>query len=418
MDLFSIENLLNPYPVYKQMRDGGNPVYFDEAMNLHIVTRYDLLREVLKRSNDFSSKFDAFMADTRKAALARLSSSVRAELARISEGLIDTPPTMLTLDEPEHSQYRNLVAKLFTGSQIRKSEAGVRKVIDARLADLCAVTEGDFMSIFAYPVPLEIIAERLGIPVQDRHFFYEAATAAAAALKMSAVDDDEMLHRAELAVGLQKLLIRIIERRRQQPEDDMITLLATSRLEVEDRLLSHGEALSVLGQFLVAGHETTTSSFGWAMLQLCRRPELQAHIRDDEKAIKIFVEEALRLEAPVQGLPRLVTRDTQLDGYALKQGDMIMLRFGSANRDERQFENPDEIDLKREKAGLQMSFGSGPHHCIGAPLARQELNIGFMEIMKRLEAIELDPGQPEPIAEPSFILRGLSRLPIAFRHRS
>ena len=109
MDLFSIENLLDPYPAYKQMRDDVSPVYFDEGMNLHVVTRYDLLREVLKRTDDFSSKFDAFMANTRQAALARLSSSVLAELSRISKGLIDTPPTMLTLDEPDHSQYRNLV---------------------------------------------------------------------------------------------------------------------------------------------------------------------------------------------------------------------------------------------------------------------------------------------------------------------
>ena len=94
-----------------------------------------------------------------------------------------------------------------------------------------------------------------------------------------------------------------------------------------------------------------------------------------------------------------------------------MLRFGSANRDDRQFDNPDEIDLSREKAGLQMSFGSGPHHCIGAPLARQELNIGFMEIMKRIQSITLDPLQPEPLAEPSFILRGLAKLPIAFELR-
>lgn len=418
MDLFSIENLLDPYPAYKQMRDDDSPIYFDERMNLHVVTRYDLLREVLKRTDDFSSKFDAFMANTRQAALASLSSSVLAELARISKGLIDTPPTMLTLDEPDHSQYRNLVANLFTGSQIRQSEAGVRRVIDAKLEDLCRSSKADFMSVFAFPVPLEIISERLGIPVQDRDFFYEAATAAASALKMTTVDDDEMLHRAELAVGLQELLIGIIELRRRQPEEDMITLLATSHLEIEDRLLTHGEALSVLGQFLVAGHETTTSSFGWAMLQLCRQPELQDLIRGDEKRTKIFVEEALRLEAPVQGLPRRVTRDTQLAGYSLSEGDMIMLRFGSANRDDRQFNNPDEIDISREKAGLQMSFGSGPHHCIGAPLARQELNIGFMEIMKRIQAITLDPLKPEPLAEPSFILRGLSKLPIAFEIRA
>jgi cytochrome P450 len=273
------------------------------------------------------------------------------------------------------------------------------------------------MRTFAFPVPLRIIADRLGIPEEDRPFFDDAATAAAAALRLSPVPPDEMVRRAQLALDLQRLLIRLVEARRAEPREDMITILATSRLETKDRPLTHGECLSILNQFLVAGHETTTSTFGWGMLLLCREPALQQKLRGDTKRIRTFVEEALRLESPVQGLPRLVTKDTTLGDTPLKAGSLIMLRYGAANRDERQFERPDEVDLDREKAGMQLAFGSGVHHCIGAPLARQELNLGFPALLDALENIRLAPGYPEPEAEPSFILRNLPELHISFTKR-
>lgn len=117
----------------------------------------------------------------------------------------------------------------------------------------------------------------------------------------------------------------------------------------------------------------------------------------------------------MQGLPRLVTRDTELGGYALKEGDMLMLRYGAANRDERQFENPDDVDVERAKAGMQMAFGSGVHHCIGAPLARQELNIGFYELVEHFQDFALDASKGRPVADPSFILRGLPHLNVTYQ---
>jgi len=209
----------------------------------------------------------------------------------------------------------------------------------------------------------------------------------------------------------------LVEARRREPRDDMITILANRKLEEEDRYLTHGEALSILNQFLVAGHETTASTFGWGMLLLCRNPELQDRIRGDAKAIRVFVEETLRLESPVQGLPRVVTKDTELGGYKLAAGDMVMLRYGAANRDERQFEAPDVVNVERAKAGQQLAFGSGVHHCVGAPLARQELNLGFPALLERMQNLRLAPGHPDPEAEPSFILRNLPKLYIEFDKR-
>ena len=266
-------------------------------------------------------------------------------------------------------------------------------------------------------MPLRIIADRLGIPEDDRPFFDDAATAAASGLRMSPLTGEEMVRRAQLAIDLQKLLVRLIEARREDPRDDMITILANSKLEDDDRHLTHGEALSILNQFLVAGHETTTSTFGWGMLLLCKNPHLQNELRGEPKLVRTFVEEALRIEAPVQGLPRIVTRDTELGGYPIKAGQFVMLRYGAANRDERQFPNPEAVDVHRQKAGMQLAFGSGVHHCIGAPLARQELNLGFPALLERMQNIRMNPDKAAPRAEPSFILRNLPYLHIQFERR-
>jgi len=414
VQLFSPENMIDPYPAYKALRD-DSPVFFMEEMNLHVVTRYDLLRDAIKRTDDFSSKYDQFLGGAQAMMFSTLSEELQAQAMAISAQMIETPPTMLTLDEPEHTQYRSLVSKLFTVTQVKKSEDDVRHVIAKNIENMKGKQADDYMSIFAFPVPLEIISDRLGIPQDGREFFYEAATAAAAGLKMAPVPPEQLIHRMQLALDLQRFLIDIVEARRKKPEGDMITILANSKLEHEDRELTHGEILSVLNQFLVAGHETTTSSLGWGMLALCDNPELQEQMRGDEKRVKTFVEEVLRIEAPVQGLPRLVTRDTELGGYPLKAGDMMMLRYGAANRDERQFPNPNQVDLDREKAGMQMAFGSGVHHCIGAPLARQELNIGFYELLEHFQDFRLDESKGRPVADPSFILRGLPELHVTYK---
>ncbi len=414
--VFDPETLIEPYSAYRLLRDEA-PVFHVPELNLHYVTRYDLIREAIRDTATFSSRFDTFMNTVARAGIAGLPDDTRQRLEALNGQMIEIPPTMLTLDEPEHTRYRSLVAKLFTGSQIKRSEAPVRAVIEAHSDRLMENEAVDFMAAFAFPVPLQIISDRLGIPEADRPFFYDAATAAAAGLRMSPVPPDEMVRRAELAVNLQKLLVGLIEARRTEPQEDMITILATSRLEDQDRHLTHGEALSILNQFLVAGHETTTSTFGWGMRILCERPDLQEALRDDPKLTRTFVEEALRLEAPVQGLPRLVTRDTELGGFPLKAGELVMLRYGAANRDERQFERPDEVDVRREKAAMHLAFGSGVHHCIGAPLARQELTLGFPALLRRMKNIRLDPDQPVPKAEPSFILRNLPYLHIRFDRR-
>lgn len=407
--LFDVATLKRPFEAYRQLRDEA-PVYCSPDLGLYVITRYDLVREAIRDTETFSSRYDGFLQQSRQIAFDTASTEVQRELLRINGEMINVPPTMLTLDEPDHTRYRSLVNELFVAARIKSAQAAVQSVIDAAIADFPGQGSMDFMQTFAFPVPLAIIADRLGIPMQDRAFFDDAATAAAAGLRLTPMPGEEMVRRAQLGLDLQKLLVGLVEARREDPREDMISILANSRLADEDRYLTHGEILSILGQFLVAGHETTSSAFGWGMLLMCENPELQDALQDDAANIKVFVEETLRLEAPVQGLPRLVTRDTELGGVKLPAGQLVMLRYGAANRDERQFPEPDRVDLDRKKAGSQLAFGSGVHHCIGAPLARQELNLGFASLLADGRRYRLDPEHGQPEAEASFILRNLPEL--------
>lgn len=411
--LFDIDTLKSPHAVHKRLRDEA-PVYFAEELGVHVVTRYELLREALRDPETYSNQFGDFLRKPQVMRYEAASKETQQAIRITYEQMVLEPPTMLTLDRPEHTRYRNLVNELFTGSRIKRAEADVQQVIDEKLDALGSETAIEFISRVAFPIPLTIIGDRLGIEPEDREVFERGAGILADGLRLTMYDDEELLARTRHELDLQRLLLRTFDARRESPQEDMISILATSRLAHEDRQLTHGEASSILRQFLVAGHETTTSAFGWGMLALCERPELQQSLRAHPEKIRTFVEEILRTESPVQGLPRLVTKDTELGGYDLKAGDFVMLRYGAANRDERAFDAPDQVLLDRPKAGMQMAFGSGVHHCIGAPLARQELNLGFASLVKRMRNFRLDPEKPAPEAEPSFVLRNLAHLYVRF----
>ena len=414
--LFDVQTLKSPHSAHKRLRDEA-PVYFAKELGVHVISRYDLLREALRDPKTYSSQFGDFLQKPQVMRFQAASPETQEIIKALSGQMVPEPPTMLTLDRPEHTTYRSLVDKLFTGSRIKSAEASVQKVIDETIAALADNTAVEFISKIAFPIPLTIIGDRLGVPREDREVFERGAGVLADALRLNMYEDEEFIARMQHELDLQRLLLRILDERRNEPREDMISVLANSRLEAEDRPLTHGEASSILRQFLVAGHETTTSAFGWGMLALCEHPQLQDSLRSSPEKIRTFVEEVLRLESPVQGLPRIVTKDTELGGYALKAGDFVMLRYGAANRDERIFERPDDVVIDRPKAGMQMAFGSGVHHCIGAPLARQELNLGFASLLERMENFRLDPDKPAPEAEPSFVLRNLAHLHVRFEWR-
>lgn len=415
--LASEETLVDPWETYRRLRDHA-PVFDAPDLGLKVVTRYDLIMEVLKDPETYSST-STFVADVQMRSLFSAPPEVQKQLIEINSGRQPPANTLLTADPPVHTRYRSPVSKLFRAGRVKKMQPYVDAIVSEAID---AFEEGpgpvDFVARFAFPVPLRIIADRLGVPAEDREFFYDGATAAAALLRMTTPPPDEMLRRARLLVGLEDYMTELVEKRRADPKDDLCSALAAARLEQEDRPFDRAETWSILSQFLVAGHETTASAFGFAMRILCEKPDLQSRIRGDEDLVRCFVEEALRLEAPVQGLPRVVTKDTELAGVPLAAGETIMLRYGAANRDERQYPMPDEVDLARPHPGAHLTFGSGTHHCPGAPLSRQELNRGILALLDRLENLRLSPAHPPPRAEPSVILRNLPELWIEFDRRA
>jgi cytochrome P450 len=416
INLFDPAVLVDPWHAYQVLRDEA-PVQFMPAGQVHVVTRYDLVMQVLRDSQTYSSQYGPFIDETRQHWLSGASPSVREQYLKIASQMLAPLDTLLTADPPTHKKYRSKVDKIFTATKVRHMEPHIQQVIDEAIDGFIEKGQVDFMQAFALPVPLRIISDRLGVPPKDRPFFYDGATVAASSFRLTTYCDDELLRRAQVMVDLQNYMVDLVQARRKDPADDMCSVLGEVWLDDEQRPLNPAELWSILNQFLVAGHETTASTFGWAMLLLCQSPELQAQLLDDPHAVRTFCEEALRLESPVQGLPRLVTKDTELGGYPLKAGAMLMLRYGAANRDERHFECPAQVNLQRKNAGSQLAFGSGIHHCVGAPLARQELNLGVSSLLSRMKHFRLTPGHEEPKAEPSVILRSLPALNVQFDRR-
>lgn len=415
INFFDPATLAEPWETYRVLRDEA-PVYSLPGGGLKIVTRYDLVMEALGDPETYSSQVDQFVAGD---AGVDAPEEIRDALAEARSEMLPAVPTLLTADDPAHARYRAVVKRVFTAGRVRAMEPYTDAVV-ARATDDLAASEGpvDFMSTFALPVPLRIIADRLGVPTEDRDLFYDGATAAASALRMTVPSPEQLLDRTRLGVRLQNYMVRLVESRRGDPRDDMATVLAEAEIDDPPRPLEPAEIWSILNQFLVAGHETTASTFGAGMLLLCRHPELAGRLRDSPERIENFCEEILRLEAPVQGLPRRVTRAAKLGGIPLAEGDLLMLRYGATNRDERQFPNPDEIDLAREHPAVHLAFGWGMHRCPGAPLSRQELNRGFRALVDRFDGFRLAGGYPEPACEPSFLLRSLPELWIEFDRRA
>jgi cytochrome P450 len=223
---------------------------------------------------------------------------------------------------------------------------------------------------------------------------------------------------ARLVVEMQHYFARLIDDRLSKPQDDLLTIVAQATDE-NGEPLEMREKLSIITiDLLASGNETTTAALASGMKLLIQDREALARLERDPELIKTFAEEVLRLESPAQGMFRRVTADTTLGGIALKEGELLSLRFGAANRDESQFPSAEQIDLDRPHPGKHLAFGIGRHHCIGAPLARLEIIVSFEALLSRLCDFRFPAGSPEPGYIPSFFGRNLRDLPIEFGLRS
>ncbi len=401
-----------PFPYFQAIRHEA-PVYFMAELDAWYVSRYEDVRYVKKHPELFSNNIYEF--GVQRGTSRDIAESYRTEhgWARVS--------TLQRTDPPVHSKYRKLINHAFTVKRIRAMTPYVETVVNDLIDAFIDHGECDFVRDFAIPLPCTVIADQLGVP-RDKIWQLKEWSDAMLAPGGGFVDGDEALKCAKLVVQAQRFFASVIEERRREPRDDIISDLAHAVVVDEpggdERGLDMHELQDLLDQLLTGGNETTTNAIGSALMLLLQRPGTMERMRDDPKLKRNFIEESLRFETPVIHLWRVVTKDTELGGVQLPKGASLALGYASANRDEAVFEDGETFDIARRRAGAHLAFGSGPHHCPGAALARQEMFSTFTIVLNRLQNIRLkDPGDAFEHV-PSSFLRGLKQLDIAFDVRN
>ena len=400
-----------PYPFYAAMRE-DSPVYEVPKMGFHIVASYDLIQEVLADPATYSSQSGPGL---------QFLDEKDEELTAILRDSYPQRDTLLTLDPPEHKRFRSLVNRAFSARRVAGMEDGIRAIaselIDEFLSeprDGSGAVSVEFVSQFAVPLPLTVIADALGVSRNDMADFKRWSDDAVAPLG-GMISRERRLECARSQVEFQQYFAAQLAERRAAPRDDILSDLISAHVATPDaedqpyRALDTAEMLSILNQILVAGNETTANMLGSALLLLLEHPQQMDALRADPAQIGRMVEESLRLESPVQGLFRLTTRETKLGDVDLPSGARLVLMYASGNRDACQFSEPEAFQLDRDEPTTHLAFGRGEHFCLGAALARLEGSIAFEELLRRTQSIRL-AAKNDGTHTPSFILRGLREL--------
>jgi cytochrome P450 len=407
-----------PYPHYDAMR-AEHPVAYIPAIECWLVTRYADIVHIARNPQTFSSIMPTGPVLNRQQgdAIGALLAD-EPELAARMSAMRGGVRVLLSADPPDHVRQRKLVNRAFTPPKVKELEPRIRAVAEALVDGFAPRGEVELVSEFGVPLPLTIIAEALGVADDDLPRFKRWSDDFVALIGNHDIGRDELRDVLKSQFEFFEYFGARITERRAEPRPDMISDLVAAT--IDEHPLSDEEILAMLNQFLVAGNETTTKLIASAMRLLLEQPDELARLRDDPARIPAFIEEALRLEPPVQGLYRTAVVDTEVGGIAIKAGDHLLLAYAAGNRDEDRFACPADIDPERPGLMSHLAFGHGEHFCLGAALARSEGRIALEVLLERLD--DLRPADGVDLAaldyEPSYVLHGLKRLPIAFTMRS
>jgi cytochrome P450 len=316
-------------------------------------------------------------------------------------------PSMLRTDPPDHTRMRRLVSKAFTPRAVAALEPRIVKIVDELIDSVAGSGEMDVIHDIAYPVPVKVIAEMLGVPDRDRDRFKHWSDEIVRTLGVSNLDDFRRSKRA--GDELRAYLEGVAEERRRNPQEDLISGLL--RAEEEGDKLSLAEVFATCSLLLIAGNETTTNLIGNGLLALLRHPEQLELLRERPELIDNAVEETLRFDPPVQLTARLVAEPFEFHGRRFQQGQEIVLLLAAANRDPEANPDPGHFDLSRPEI-RHLSFGHGAHFCLGANLARLEARIALAALVERLPGLRLAVQKPR--WRDNTILHGLESLPVGF----
>lgn len=404
VNMVSPEVLECPYPYYERVREEA-PVH-QTPLGFWAVSRYEDVLSVVRNPEMFSS-------------LAQSNSFVTTpppEVIEIAKQGYPRVNTLLSNDPPSHTQFRNLVNKAFLPKRVAQLEDSIRKIANDLIDAFINDGKVDLVEQFAVGVPLTVIADALGVDRADMPKFKKWSDDSVAPLS-GMLTPERQIECAHSRIEFQKYMVDRVHEREANLRDDLLSDLVQARFDSGERAgegMTMAEMLDVIAQLLVAGNETTTKLIAAATLMLIENPEQMAKVRADHSLIPNLVEEALRMEAPVQMLPRFTKEDVEVGGVAIPKGSVVMAMYGCANRDGAKYPNPDMFDVERDNARTQMAFGQGPHFCVGAALARSEARIAFELLLSRLNNIALASVDTPTHRELSMTLRGLTNLHLTF----
>ena len=386
------EFVADPYPMYHRLR-AEDPVHHS-PLGFWVLTRYPDVMAMLRDPRLIKEPIAAFVA-------ARFGIAVPPGL-----GL-----SMLDRDPPDHTRLRGLVSKAFTPKALESLRPHIQQIVDDLLAHAVKQGEMDLIEEFAYPIPVRVICEMLGVPVRDHERFKAWGLDIARGLDAIMLPPDSEVGQRSVSGrrALADYFRGLSAERRAAPRDDMLSALIAAE-EAGDKL-NEEELLATCILLLVAGHETTVNLIGNGTLALLRHPDQLRKLRENPGLIGTAVEELLRFDGPVQRTARIPSEDITIGGQTIGKGEMVMPFLGAADRDPAQFPDPDRLDITRAD-NRHIAFGMGIHFCLGAPLARMEGQIAINTLLARLPKLALATDRPQ--FRQSLTLRGLQALPLSF----
>lgn len=388
--------IADPYPVLRRLQT-EDPVHWSEILGGWVLTRYADVRAGLADPRLSADRISPFVSHPS----ARATPEVK-ELGRF------VGMWAVFIDPPRHTRLRGLLNTVFTSREVERLRPLIEELVNALLDRVGGAGRMDAIRDFAYPLPVAVIAEMIGVPREDSERFKVWSDELAAFIG-SAAATDKYARAARGMTEMRDYFRRMVAIRRAEPREDIMSRLLAA--EERDDALSEDELVATCVMLLFAGHETTTNLIGNGLLALLQNPQELRALRDEPPLAASAVEELLRYDGPNRAMVRIATGDFDLDGRRIRHGDRLFLMLNAANRDPGQFSDPDRVDLHREP-NRHLAFGHGIHFCLGAPLARLEGQIAFPALLRRLPGLALATDRLEWID--SLIFRGLKSLPVTF----
>jgi len=391
-----------PFSRYAEVRS-KSPVYVDPITGFYVLTTYDAVRKATVDVTNLSSRAGQIAIREGSTVADQVRSIYREQGWMPVHSLVNNDP-------PDHGRFRAFVERAFLPNRMKTILPKIEATVDRLIDGFIASGRAEFMSEFALQLPLLIFGAEFGIPEADQANFRRWSNVLLAQMDPILSPERELELTREVC-ALQQYLMTRIAHYRANPGPVLLSDLVQAS---DEGKMNTPELLSVIQMLVPAGHETTANALGSGMRRLAETPSLQEALRNQAGAVDTFVEEVLRLDAPVQGLFRVVRNEIRVDEVTIPVGATVVLSWGAANRDPAKFPDPDAVDLERKNSAQHLSFGLGAHFCVGSQLARAELRIAFARLVQRLRHITLAPGPDAVTYRAHFFAYGPASLNIQF----